>query len=203
MSYLKVISLSYLLGSIPFGLIIGKLWGRDVRLFGSKNIGFTNVWRVVGLFPAVFVLILDALKGYAPVYYGYQLGGETFAIIGAVASILGHMFPIYLKFKGGKGVATTFGTILFLSPKVTIGAVVIWILVNLISRYVSLASICAVLFMPIGMYYLQKPLIYIIFTAFLAIFIIIRHRENIKKIINKTENKIGSKVLIKKEDHYE
>ncbi|SMB94451.1 glycerol-3-phosphate acyltransferase PlsY [Desulfonispora thiosulfatigenes DSM 11270] len=198
MQWLKIISFGYLLGSIPFGLIIGRLYGKDVRKFGSKNIGFTNVWRVIGLVPALLVLTLDALKGYLSVYYGYQIGGELFAIVGAIASVCGHMFPLYLKFKGGKGVATALGVIIFLSPKVTLFAVIIWLVVTFITRYVSLASILAAIFVPFGMYFLQKPLVYVIFAIIGSISIVFKHSENIKKLINRTENKIGSKISISK-----
>lgn len=191
MEWIKVFFIGYILGSIPFGLLVGKIYGVDIRKHGSGNIGFTNVLRVIGLFPALFVLIFDALKGYLAVYYGFQVGGEVLAIVGAIASIFGHMFSMFLKFKGGKGVATGFGIIIFLSPKVTLVAVLIWLAIVFSLRYVSLASIVAAISVVIGMIIMKTPGPYIIFAVVGCVTIIIKHLDNIKRLLNKCENKIS------------
>jgi len=194
MVWVKVILLGYLLGSIPFGYLAGKIYQVDIRKYGSGNIGFTNVMRVLGLKPAIFVLILDAAKGYISARYGFVVGSESLAVVGALAAMAGHNWPFLLKFKGGRGVATGFGIILFLSFKITMIALFIWSIIVYFTKYVSLGSIIAAFFVVIAMVVTSKPLPYILFAFIGASLVIIRHGANIKRLLSGTENKLGVKV---------
>lgn len=189
---------SYLLGSIPFGFIVAKkLKGIDIRDHGSGNIGATNIMRVIGPVPAAAVFIADILKGFIPVMAAkiwIQPPSDLFIIGCGVIAIIGHTLSVFLNFKGGKGVATGLGVIIGLNPLIAAIAFGIWIVVLAISRYVSLASMVASLSVPIMMMYLQSSWTFTIFTAIIAIYIIIKHRENIVRIINGNESKIGEKV---------
>lgn len=201
---------SYLLGSIPFGVIIAKAKGKDLRSIGSGNIGATNVARALGRKWAYFCFVLDMLKGLTPMLVTrllIDLPNPTpillslWLLVGC-ASICGHIFPIYLKFKGGKGVATSLGVGLGLWPYYTICAslvFVIWVLVVLVSRYVSLASIIASIAFPLILV-LSIVLIpnwdfahlwpLLMAATAIPLMVIIRHRENIKRLLAGTENKV-------------
>lgn len=194
MELFKVALLGYLLGALPFGFIVGKIYKIDIRKYGSGNIGFTNVMRVLGIKPAAFVLFFDALKGYLATWYGSSIGGETLAVFGALAAMAGHSWPFILKFKGGRGVATGFGIIIFLSYKITIFAFVLWLIIASLTRYVSLASIIAAIYVPAAMIITQKPIAYIIFSIVGASLVVIRHTANIKRLLNGTESKLGVRV---------
>ena len=202
--------LSYLLGSVPFGYLIGKFNGLDIRRHGSRNIGATNVRRVLGKDWGFICFILDFLKGLLPVIlFGEWLGaqmtvgtewGAMFAIAGTIA---GHIFPFTLDFKGGKGVATSLGAILAVAFwPVLIGAIV-WYITFLKTRIVSLASIVAAVSMPVAaalMLALNKGGIHgtnVILMAIIAALIIVRHKENIIRLRNGQENKF-SKTPVKK-----
>lgn len=186
-----LIALSYLLGSIPFGLIIGKFFGKDVRREGSKNIGATNVLRTVGILPGILTLFFDIGKGILPVYLaGIYFDDEIIKILTGSFAIIGHTNSIFLKFKGGKGVATAFGVILMLQFKISIYLVFIFSLVVLFTGYVSLASIISSLSLPLFFFYFKYPSYYIIFGIFFSCLVIYKHRENIKKLIEKKENKL-------------
>jgi glycerol-3-phosphate acyltransferase PlsY len=213
LNFVFIIILAYLLGSIPFGLIIAKAHGKDLRSIGSGNIGATNVARALGRRWAFFCFLLDVLKGLVPMLLEkFEIQNSKFDIPTAVglllwlatgcAAILGHIYPIYLKFKGGKGVATSLGVALGLWPYYTISALfagAIWILAVLIWRYVSLASIIASIAFPVIL------ILAIILTATwdfaglwplliaataIPLMVIIRHRENIKRLIAGTESKV-------------
>jgi len=199
---------AYLLGSIPFGVLIAKAHGKDLRSIGSGNIGATNVSRALGRKWAYICFALDVLKGFIPmlvIMFIAEPEGVVMLLLWLVvgcAAIMGHIFPIYLKFKGGKGVATSFGLALGLWPYYTICALIaitIWILVVLIWRYVSLASITASVSFPlvlISAIILKKnwdlnslwPLL--IAATLIPLMVIIRHRENIKRLLQGTESKI-------------
>ncbi|WP_432797740.1 glycerol-3-phosphate 1-O-acyltransferase PlsY [Poriferisphaera sp. WC338] len=204
------LALAYLSGSIPFGLLIGKLKGTDIRLHGSKNIGATNCGRVLGKKFGILCFLLDVFKGLTPVLaYGLtrhiSLEGESaidllFWLTIAVAAVLGHMFPVWLKFKGGKGVATGLGVLLGFWPTLTLAAVIaaiLWVLTTKISGYVSLASIVAAASLPIsaiilGLLYglpASHIIIYASVTAALATLVIVRHRTNLQRLLAGTENK--------------
>ena len=206
---------AYFLGSIPFGLLIAKAHGKDLRSIGSGNIGATNVSRALGRKWAYLCFLLDMLKGMVPMLatlsfirpLSTQPQTEKVILLWlwlavGCAAILGHIFPIYVKFKGGKGVATSFGVALGLWPFYTICAsfaVAIWVVVVLIWRYVSLASICASISFPFvlllaiilkpGWDFVSLWPLLIAATA-IPLMVIIRHRENIKRILAGTESKI-------------
>jgi glycerol-3-phosphate acyltransferase PlsY len=199
---------AYLLGSIPFGILIAKAHGKDLRSIGSGNIGATNVSRALGRKWAYICFVLDVLKGLVPMLVTVFIAKPSgilmlllWLVVGC-AAISGHIFPIYLKFKGGKGVATSFGVALGLWPYYTICAlfaITIWVLVVLIWRYVSLASIAASVSFPLvllSVIILKKnwdlislwPLL--IAATTIPLMVIIRHRENIKRLLQGTESKI-------------
>lgn len=183
--YLLVIVISYLIGSIPNGLFVGKLVGGvDLRQFGSKNIGATNAFRVLGPWPALVVFITDAAKGIAGVYLGDQLIGSPIALLaGGIAAIAGHNWSIFLGFKGGRGVATGLGVIAMLSPKVTLVVFVIWAAIVYFTRYVSLGSIVAAALVPVSMWLFGEIREFLIFGVIAALFVIIRHRPNIERLL--------------------
>ena len=206
---------AYLLGSIPFGLLIAKAHGKDLRSIGSGNIGATNVSRALGRRWAYFCFALDVLKGLIPMLATLHLAstgpnqspGERVVLLWlwlavGCAAIMGHIFPIYVKFKGGKGVATSFGVALGLWPYLTVCAsvfAVTWVVVVLTWRYVSLASIAASVVFPLAliMAIILIPgwelgiLWPVVITAFaIPVMVITRHRENIKRLIAGTESKI-------------
>ncbi|KJS83438.1 MAG: hypothetical protein JM58_12665 [Peptococcaceae bacterium BICA1-8] len=194
MEWFKVGIIGYLLGAIPFGYLAGKIYKIDIREHGSGNIGFTNVMRVLGVKPAAVVLFFDAAKGYISALYGYSIGGESLAVLGALAAMSGHTWPFVLSFKGGRGVATGFGIILFFSYKITLIALLIWILVVYLTRYVSLGSITSAFFVLVAMIATSKSLPYLIFSIVGATLVIVRHYANIKRLLEGKENKISYKV---------
>lgn len=184
--------IGYLLGSISFGIIVTKIVkGIDIRDYGSGNAGMTNVMRTIGKGPAALVMLGDTLKGYLAVLIGLYLGGEIAGVIAGVAALLGHGFPLFFGFKGGKGVATGLGIMLVLVPDCSIIALIIFAVVVLISRYVSLGSMIATSSVPISMIIFNKSLPLIILGILGAILVVYFHRSNIKKIRNGTENRIG------------
>ena len=200
---------AYLLGSIPFGLLITKAHGKDLRSIGSGNIGATNVSRALGRKWAYVCFALDVLKGMIPmlvIMFIAKPAGVVMLLLWLLvgcAAILGHIFPIYLKFKGGKGVATSFGIALGLWPYYTIGAlfaIVTWVVVVLIWRYVSLASIVGSVIFPVVLIlaiiikpdwdlYSLWPLL--VAATAIPLMVIIRHRENIQRLLAGTESKIS------------
>ena len=182
---------SYILGSIPFGYVVGKVKGHDIRKEGSGNIGSTNVFRVVGKKEGIFVFILDFLKGCLPVLYFTDISvlAGILALLGAIA---GHMTTPFLKFKGGKGVATGFGGVIALMPLPAVLAFGIWVMLVAISRRVSIGSLGAAISLPIFYFYIENPMIKIVlyFSILIAVLVIITHRKNIKKLIRKEEEPI-------------
>jgi glycerol-3-phosphate acyltransferase PlsY len=189
-----VLFLAYLLGSISFGIIVSKFCkGIDIRDYGSGNTGFTNVLRVVGKGPSVFVLLGDVLKGSLSVLWGFYLGDISYAVLGGLAAMVGHNYPIYFRFRGGKGVATGLGVALTLAPDVTLLALLIFFITLWISRYVSLGSILAALSVPVAMYFLDKPFPLLLFGICGAFFVVYRHKSNIVRLYQGRENKVGKK----------
>lgn len=182
---------SYFLGSIPFGYLVGKVKGYDLRKEGSGNIGATNVFRVVGKKEGIFVFILDFLKGFLPVLYFSDISIPA-GILALLGTILGHMTTPFLNLKGGKGVATGFGGVVALMPIPALSAFGVWILLVGISRRVSVGSLGAALSLPILYFYLSHPMIKSVFivSIVLAILVIIAHRKNIRKLIRKEEKPI-------------
>jgi len=185
---------SYLIGSIPFGLIIGKLWANlDVREYGSGNIGTSNVLRTVGPAAAIIVFALDVAKGAVAVYLGTLAGGEFVRIMAGVAAIAGHNWPIYLKFKGGKGIATSLGAVISLTPVIALILLGLWIAIVGITRYISLGSLAAAVLFPIFLIISHAPLTYVLAGVLISAFAIYRHRSNIQRLLAGTEHKIGQK----------
>jgi glycerol-3-phosphate acyltransferase PlsY len=193
---------AYLLGSVPFSYILGKLIKKlDIRQHGSGNVGATNALRVLGTKYGVLALILDALKGAAPILIARALFPEIsdlFLILVGLFAILGHIFTIFLRFKGGKGVATSAGVFAALIPTAVVFALFVFVITVAISRYVSLGSILAAitllivsLIRNIQLGFTELELL--IFVALIVIFIIFKHRSNIKRLINGNENKISFK----------
>jgi glycerol-3-phosphate acyltransferase PlsY len=202
---------AYFLGSVPFGLILGKFKGIDVREHGSGNIGATNVWRVLGPKWGALTFFLDAAKGFFAVSLAQQIAWRQAAppaledqylayagVFAALACIVGHSFPIWLKFKGGKGVATSLGVIIGLMPPLATGVVlVLWISIFAFSRYVSLASIVAALSLPLTVGVLLKTgelegSAYFAFACAAAFLVVRRHRDNIRRLFAGTENRFGT-----------
>jgi glycerol-3-phosphate acyltransferase PlsY len=184
--------IAYLIGAIPCGVVLVKLvGGGDVRDSGSGNIGATNVHRVAGRKLGVMTLIGDALKGALPVVYAIFLLGlpnDQVAMV-AVATFLGHLYPIYIGFKGGKGVATACGIYLTLSPLTAAIGLTIFALVLWRSRYVSLASICAAISILLINYGIERDIPLLLASLFLSGMVVFRHRENIKRLRDGTESK--------------
>ena len=190
--YLLTGVIAYLVGSIPSGLILGKLfWHTDLRNYGSHNIGATNAWRTLGKVPGIIVFLADSLKGQAGVLLGLSLVGTPLAaVIGGLLAIIGHSFSIFLRFRGGKGVATSLGVLTMLMGNVTLIVFVLWFTIVYMTRYVSLGSVVAGVITPILAALFAYPMEYIVFTVIAALLVIVRHRENIKRLMNGTENKI-------------
>ncbi|HXY25662.1 MAG TPA: glycerol-3-phosphate 1-O-acyltransferase PlsY [Candidatus Acidoferrum sp.] len=189
---------AYLLGSIPFGVILARLFGSDVRKAGSGNIGATNVARVVGPLAGILTLVLDAAKGAAAVLLAQRLSNDsaTWMMVAALAALVGHCFPVWLKFKGGKGVATAAGVFLTLSPLAFAVAIALFVLVVVFSRYVSLGSISAAAAMPLLMYLLWAPRhapppAVTIGTLAAALLIILKHRGNLQRLLTGAEPKFS------------
>jgi glycerol-3-phosphate acyltransferase PlsY len=192
MNYLLIAVLGYLIGSVPNGLLIGKnLYNVDLRQFGSKNIGATNAFRTLGLWPAFWVFLTDAAKGVIAVYLSSFLVGTPIALlIGGIAAIVGHNWSIFLKFTGGRGVATGLGVIAVLVPHITAIIFLIWAIIVYFTRYVSLASIVAAVLVPIFMWFMDEKIEFLYFGILAALFVVGRHKPNIERLLKGTELKI-------------
>tara|TARA_B100001741_G_scaffold238806_1_gene199800 strand:+ start:483 stop:1058 length:576 start_codon:yes stop_codon:yes gene_type:complete len=187
MDYLIVITISYLLGSIPFGLLLTKFFlNKDIRNIGSGNIGATNVLRSGSRLLGYTTLILDILKAVVPVIY-IKFNHADFIYISSLSIFLGHVFPIWLKFKGGKGVATYVGILFSINLIYGLFFGITWILIFLISKYSSLASLVGSLSIPIYLLIFNEN--QILFFVIMFVLIFYTHRENIKRLKNKEENK--------------
>jgi acyl phosphate:glycerol-3-phosphate acyltransferase len=199
--------IGYLLGSIPTGVWTGRLFrGIDIRDHGSKSIGATNVFRVLGVRLALWVLIIDIAKGFFAAYLGSRINlGDTLlssnqlAMIAGIFAIIGHLFPLFARFRGGKGVATGAGMLLFLAPLEVAFALLIFAVTIAITRYVSLGSILAAIFLALSLF-IQKYIYHytlgnemIGLAIFILVLILFTHRANIGRLIQGTENKLGAK----------
>jgi acyl phosphate:glycerol-3-phosphate acyltransferase len=191
------LALGYLLGSIPFGLIITRLAGtQDIRAIGSGSIGATNVLRTGRKALAAATLIADVLKGAAAVllaawWCGQELGQDC-GLIAGLGAFLGHLFPVWLKFRGGKGIATGLGILLLVSWKAAIAVMLIWIVIAAASRYSSVASLIAGTAAPVILWFIGTPSQALLFLI-LGVLTFIMHRGNIARLMNGTEGKIGQK----------
>ena len=191
MTLILMICVAYLIGAIPTGVLLTRLvGGSDIRKAGSGNIGATNVYRVVGRKMGILTLVGDCLKGVIPVLIAIKLGLslEGVALV-SLAAFIGHCYPVYLGFKGGKGVATALGIFLVLSPKAILAALLVFILVLLIWRYISLASITAAAVIPFVIAYFNRSLPLFAATLVIAAIVIWRHRGNIERLRSGTENR--------------
>ena len=186
--------LGYLFGSLNFAIIYSKLRGDDIRNHGSGNAGATNVLRTYGKGPAAIVFLLDILKGVIAVFVArIFLDGDIFDCSAALGAVLGHNFPVYYKFKGGKGVSTSLAVLLTLHYPTALVAMVTFLVVVLISKYVSLSSILAAVAAIITAFILFRIDVFSVFCAIIGVLCIFRHRSNIVRLIKGTENKLGQK----------
>jgi glycerol-3-phosphate acyltransferase PlsY len=196
---------AYLLGSIPTGFLVAKARGIDIRTVGSGNIGATNVFRFLGKPAGIFVLFADALKGWLAVFAirGFvtmlfhlpadQMTQEWLKICAGVCAVLGHNFTCWLHFKGGKGIATSAGVLVALVPKSLLIILAVWIIVFVLTRYVSLASICASFALPFAAWLTHESVTMVVITAALAVLAIYKHKTNIKRLLNGTESRLALK----------
>jgi glycerol-3-phosphate acyltransferase PlsY len=184
----------YILGSVPTGFLVGRAWGVDVRRTGSGNIGMANVLRTVGKWPALITMAGDMLKGFAPVFLGRFLTENEWVIAAvALAALMGHCWPVFLGFKGGKAVATGAGTTIALAPVVGLALFAFWWGVVLVSRYTSLGAILVMVMSPIAFLVAGQPIPYVLYTVIGGSLVLWRHKENARALIKGTERKIGQK----------
>ena len=198
LSILIVIVAGYLLGSISTGVVLSRLFAKtDIRSQGSGNAGTTNMLRVLGRKMALLTFIGDMLKGIIAVFIGkWLIGGELGGLLGVVGAVLGHYYPLYFGFKGGKGIATSFGSLLFVFPVQALLAFAVFLILVAVTHYVSVDSIAAAITLPllIVITRFQEPTLWII-TVCIGASVVWRHRANIKRLINHTENKLDFSTL--------
>lgn len=209
LAYLVTALIAYLLGSFPTGYLAGRARGIDIRQAGSGNIGATNVFRTLGRRAGIGVLLADALKGWLAIklvpgfvqlLFSASTGVEPAAamlpaleITAGVAVILGHNYTCWLRFRGGKGVATSGGVLIALLPNAFLVVLVIWLIVFAVSRYVSLASVFAAVALPLATWRINGRMDLILVTTLLAAMAVYKHRSNIKRLLNGTENRFGKR----------
>lgn len=199
-SYLMVALGGYLLGSIPTGFLVARARGIDIRTVGSKNMGATNVFRTLGKGPGILVLFVDALKGFVAsawiadgLLQVLGLGNpdpQLNHLVAGIAAVLGHNYTCWLNFKGGKGIATTAGVFLALAPTAVGIAIAVWIIAFVATRYVSIASILAALALPTAVWFTQENLTLRVISIILGLLAIYKHKANIQRLLNGTENRI-------------
>ena len=184
--------LSYLLGSIPNGLWLGKaVWHTDLREHGSHNIGATNAWRTLGKPAGISIFLLDFAKGAVSVYLGsFLVGTPVFMIVCGILAIVGHSCSLFLKFKGGKGVATGLGVMVMLMPLPALIVFLLWLAIVKVTGYVSLGSIVAAACVPLLAWLMDYSQEFMLFGVLAAVFIIVRHHSNIGRLLKGTESKI-------------
>jgi len=190
--------IGYLLGSLPFGYLVARAHGVDIFKVGSGNPGATNVKRVLGSKAGNTVFALDAVKGavaaaWPMLPFVHSADTRIMGLVGVIAAVLGHSFSMFTKFKGGKGVATAAGGLVILIPLASLIGVVVWALTFWITRYVSLGSVLAAIAVPAASWLQGNPLPINVVAAALGLFVIVRHRENIKRLLNGTESKFVKK----------
>jgi glycerol-3-phosphate acyltransferase PlsY len=202
-SYFLTAAIAYLIGSIPTGFLMARARGVDIRSVGSGNIGATNVFRVLGKGPGIVVLLIDALKGFIPATLLPMLfvpdvtgNGARYlylAVIAGFCAILGHNYTCWLRFKGGKGVATSAGVVIAWVPIAFLIALATWLVVLAVSRYVSLASILAAVVLPFAVWGTDRRVFMIGIATLVSVLAIYKHRANIQRLLAGTENRIGKK----------
>ena len=202
LSYLLTALGAYLLGSIPFGYLVAKAKGIDIRSVGSGNIGATNAMRVLGKPAGIFVLLLDAAKGFAAVclaallakQFPAEVNTETLRVIAGIGAVLGHNYTCWLKFKGGKGIATTAGVYLALAPWALLVALIVFILALVLTKYVSVGSIAAAIALPITVWLMTPNNLFLcLVTTALGFLAVWKHKGNIQRLQAGTENRLGQK----------
>ena len=199
-SYFLTAVIAYLIGSIPTGFLMARARGVDIRSVGSGNIGATNVFRILGKGPGIAVLLIDALKGYLPAKFLVLAGAaatlqsrEYHSLVAGFFAILGHNYTCWLRFKGGKGVATSAGVLIAWVPLALLIALASWLVVFMVSRYVSLASILAALVLPFAVWGTGQRGHMIGVASVLSALAIYKHRANIQRLIAGTENRMQKK----------
>ncbi|WP_455100354.1 glycerol-3-phosphate 1-O-acyltransferase PlsY [Parvimonas micra] len=194
--FIICIAIAYLLGNISGGMIFGKLlFNKDIRDYGSKNAGTTNALRVFGIKAGALTFIVDVLKSLLACFIGMKLLGLSGILLAGIFVVIGHNWPMFLNFKGGKGIASSFGFIMFLDYKIAIVAIIIFIIIVILTKYISLGSmLTTTLVLPISYIFFGYRNIYVLLTfLFLASLSIFRHNSNIIRLINGNENKIKIK----------
>jgi glycerol-3-phosphate acyltransferase PlsY len=190
---LILVVLCYFIGAIPFSYLVSLLKGVDIRTRGSGNVGATNVLRALGPVAAAAALAADLLKGVAAAWIGTMAGGEWLVVGCAFAAVVGHCYSIFLRFKGGKGVATSAGIILYLMPRELLIMLVVFLVVVALLRYVSLGSITVAVLLPVLALAMKEPFELLILCLLMAALVVYRHRENIQRLRSGTEPKLGSR----------
>ena len=198
--YIITAIVGYLLGSIPTGFLVAKARGIDIRTVGSKNMGATNVFRTLGKGPGILVLFVDAAKGFIACYcaadcvfkllHVSKIDPQFNHLVGGIAAVLGHNYTCWLNFKGGKGIATTTGVFLALAPAGVGIAIAVWIVAFVATRYVSIASILAAVALPLGVWFTLENIPVRTIAIILGLLAIIKHKANIQRLMNGTENRI-------------
>ena len=194
--FISCIIIAYILGNISGGMIFGKLlFNKDIRDYGSKNAGTTNALRVFGIKAGALTFIVDLLKSILACFIGMKLLGLNGVLLAGIFVVLGHNWPVFLNFKGGKGIASSFGFIIFLDYKIAIVAIIIFITIVILTKYISLGSmLTTTLVLPISYIFFGYRNIYVLLTfLFLASLSIFRHKSNIMRLVNGNENKINFK----------
>lgn len=189
------LGLVYLVGAVPVGYLVSRAFGMDIRRHGSKNIGATNVLRTLGKGPAALTFAGDVAKGWLAVWLAEAIGPEPWwGAAGALLAIVGNCWPVFLGFRGGKGVATGLGAFLRLVPLATLPAMLVWGVVVLTFRYVSLASVTASVCLPLGAFLLGYPVQATLAASAAVLIIMVRHKENLARLFSGTERKLGERV---------
>jgi glycerol-3-phosphate acyltransferase PlsY len=186
------IAVAYFAGAIPFGFLIGRMRGVDVRTVGSKNIGATNVYRTVGKKWGLLAFLCDFLKGFAPTLAAAKCAGcgADLPVAVGLACVIGHTLTVFMKFKGGKGVATAFGMMVALIPYLALGALALFVVTVWLSHYISLGSCLAAAALGIAVWFCGCPLSLKVVVSLIAVFVIVKHKSNIRRLINGCENRI-------------
>jgi glycerol-3-phosphate acyltransferase PlsY len=188
-----LIVLCYFIGAIPFSYLVSLLKGVDIRTRGSGNVGATNVLRALGPVAAAAALAADLLKGVAAAWIGTMAGSEWMLVGCAFAAVVGHCYSLFLRFRGGKGVATSAGVILYLLPRELLIMLVVFLVVVALLRYVSLGSITVAVLLPVLALAMKEPFELLILCLLMAALVVYRHRENIQRLRSGTEPKLGSR----------
>lgn len=200
LGWVALLLAAYLLGSVPYGYIVGRIRGLDVRQHGSGNIGASNVMRLLGVPAGILVLLLDASKGYLGVSMMRMAGFDMpeLLLLAGLCAVVGHTWSVFLRFRGGRGVASSLGVVIALAPTVAGIAFLSWVIVLVLTRYISLASVIAGAVLPIAMILLKQPGVYILGGFVIFILDVYRHVPNFRRLMAGTEPKIGHRVEVTK-----